>query len=307
MFQGIFSPHLQQRWLDCVNAYSTEIPAFACLEITGSTQPSPVDGRTILQVTRPTEDSLPVVAFNGPMSIPVGGYGVCTMDLPAWSMYDTGDTPAVGETWGSTEDEFYISLGKAGIKIIGGTTTSGGQSIVRVAAGSPPPVYTWGSRGNTLHPFEEYSSIDANVIPVFTIHGDVDVITSRNTRGFWEIVFNEAMYAWVWFSAGVQWGGLPAGQWSTLGIYTQNQNADVEAAWSDQETYLFSKSNEGGTSSTGSLYDTLTGSFTLPFIDAGDKLRFNAWKHGYVGSSNFATISTNDFHVTIVAKPGFPP
>lgn len=121
------APHRQQRWIELVNAGNEVIPPFAALEIAppGSHRPeasggyTPLDGRTVLYVRKPTHDNPCLSVINGPCEIPIYGYGkVGTMDDPMLAMvasasYETGID--VGIKAGS----YQLHKGYCGYRIIG--------------------------------------------------------------------------------------------------------------------------------------------------------------------------------------------
>lgn len=124
-FGGTFA----QRWL-FAKAGSTKIPAWGLVEITGSTQ---IQDRLIYNVDRPDEDAALLIAVNGPRPIRANGYGRITQDWPALCLYDDADTPAVGETWGSSEDSFKLTKDNNGLIVVGDPLTDP-ANIVPVTA-----------------------------------------------------------------------------------------------------------------------------------------------------------------------------
>jgi hypothetical protein len=118
------APFIQQRWVELYNAGANEVPAFGVCEITGASRPENINGaqaggRTVLNVTRPTEDSPNAVCLNGPMPIAAGAYGFGTLHYPAYAKYATANTPVAGEEWGAASGTFELTKGKSGFVIFG--------------------------------------------------------------------------------------------------------------------------------------------------------------------------------------------
>lgn len=127
------APFIQQRWVELYNAGANEVPAFGVCEITGASRPENINGaqaggRTVLNVTRPTEDSPNAVCLNGPIPIAAGAYGFGTIHYPAYAKYATANTPVAGEVWGAASGTFELTKGRSGFTILGDAA----NGIVRV-------------------------------------------------------------------------------------------------------------------------------------------------------------------------------
>lgn len=127
------APFIQQRWVELYNAGAYDIPGFGVCEITGASRPENINnaqagGRTVLSVTRPTEDSPAAVCINGPMPIAAGAYGFGTLDYPAYALYDDANAPAAGDTWGAASGTFELTKDKAGFVVLGDAA----NGIVRI-------------------------------------------------------------------------------------------------------------------------------------------------------------------------------
>jgi len=118
------APSRLVRWVEIYNAGSSEIPAFGATEITGESEPesgsqlTPLAGRTVLQVKRPTCDSAPRVAFNGQTPLGVGQYGWGTLDMPAWALCETTSN---GDKVGTEKDSYTLKREKTGFVVVGGS------------------------------------------------------------------------------------------------------------------------------------------------------------------------------------------
>ena len=128
------------RWLTWKNdstgsASPGEAPAFAILRpiLNGSSvlQYETTQGQFVIYAGKPEVDnSGRGYLVNGPHAVKLGSYGQCTMDWPAYALYDTGDgTPAYGEIWGAKDNDWKLRKGYQGFEIIGGHTN--GRVLVR--------------------------------------------------------------------------------------------------------------------------------------------------------------------------------
>lgn len=123
-------PLRQQRWVDCKNNGSDEIPSFAALHITGT---EVLDRNEPILLVEQADEHIPLLwAINSHMPIPSSGYGLCTMDTPAWVQYDTGDTPSIGEPWGIEKSTWKLHQGLPGFIVIGGEVTQNSVARLRV-------------------------------------------------------------------------------------------------------------------------------------------------------------------------------
>jgi hypothetical protein len=121
----------QIRWLPVYNSGAQEIPAFGLVEIAGATLNVP--DRMYLSVKRPTADNTQPIAINSYQPIASGGYGLVTMEGPAYVYYDTADAPATGESYGTTADSFKATEGFGGLLIIGDAKSDRGLVLATFA------------------------------------------------------------------------------------------------------------------------------------------------------------------------------
>ena len=111
------SQHATARWMDFNNVSGEEIPAFAVMKITG------LDSESNGRLTADQYDQFGAVyatAINGEHAVADTKNGKCTFSFPVWVMYDTGDTPALGESWGPVSGEWDARLRGIGFTVIGG-------------------------------------------------------------------------------------------------------------------------------------------------------------------------------------------
>jgi len=118
------APYRKQRFVELENVAGEEIPAFAAVEITDSYRPektggiTPSGGRTVLKVTKPTEDGAKACIINGPRAIPTGGKGYPgTMHDPMYAKVDT--EYSAGDEIGLTEDSYELTDAAAGFIALG--------------------------------------------------------------------------------------------------------------------------------------------------------------------------------------------
>lgn len=113
----------------CQNVGGQAVPAFGIVRITDTL----TDGS--LKVDRPNADSMDPtsLAVNGPSPIPVNGYGAVSRAWPLIVAYNTGATPAPGQTWGTASGSYLLTSGKGGFLVLGSPQQN------RVQAGPAPP------------------------------------------------------------------------------------------------------------------------------------------------------------------------
>lgn len=104
-------------WREFRNDSGEEIPAFACMRITGAEVVS--TGRVTLTVGKPnTFGAQYNHVFNGPLKVANGKYGLCTRSDGAAALYDSADgTPAFGESWGPRDATWKLKKNTGGFLI----------------------------------------------------------------------------------------------------------------------------------------------------------------------------------------------
>jgi hypothetical protein len=219
------------RWLSYRNDAGEEIPAFALVRPTGA------DTDGTLVVGKPNSDGQ-LVYVNGPVPCPDGGYGLCTVDDPVFVYYDSGGTPAFGETWGAANGSWKLTEGKQGWRILGANDTD------RTLTLADRPAYSLSFRGfqakaNNLNTTVTSGSVpDAKVdwlnngkIPTFDniyfntsadaeLSGGTPDVVAINTEGLWYV---SAQVLWESNTTGDR--GLAIGQ---------GDSGNYEFVWSVQ-------------------------------------------------------------------------
>lgn len=121
-----------QRWVKAKNVGSILIPAWGAVEI--STSVVSDAGHLVYSVKRPTAANLnaDLVAFNGPTSIAVSGYGQVTLDCPSLSLYDDGDALTIGQSLGTQLNSFELKRHGRGFAVVGAALGTGSEVRVPV-------------------------------------------------------------------------------------------------------------------------------------------------------------------------------
>lgn len=103
------SPTLVPGPLYVANDYGGEIPAFGCVQITGTREEH---GQNYLKVDQPADiaASAGMYLYNGPNAIEEGGFGWCQSG-PILRVLTDGTAMAAGERWGPKADQFEIGPG----------------------------------------------------------------------------------------------------------------------------------------------------------------------------------------------------
>lgn len=103
-----------------INGDTQPVPPFGIMQVTG------VQTSTgAFTVTRPTQDGLSNVLFNGSTALAAGALGSAHQRFPCIVAYQvdsqTGNSPAVGEIWGAAASSWYLTRAKPGFQILGGS------------------------------------------------------------------------------------------------------------------------------------------------------------------------------------------
>lgn len=103
------------------------IPPFAVMRITGVNSSGTAPWR--VKVSKPNTTFYRYYLVNGPVRCPVSdnGWGTFIWDA-GYVLYDTGSTPAIGETWGPQDGAWTIKKNRWGFNIVGGNAGSGATS-----------------------------------------------------------------------------------------------------------------------------------------------------------------------------------
>ena len=100
-----------------VNNSGATVPAFGFLRITGH------NGTRWTAAKSNGLGSFGLAAVNGAADVLNGATGNLSFDFPNWVLYDTADTPAVGQQWGPVNASWEVELDSLGFVIAGGATS----------------------------------------------------------------------------------------------------------------------------------------------------------------------------------------
>lgn len=104
------------RWFSYRNDASSEAPAFGLLRPTGFALK---EGKAVLKVDKPNTVFQRYYYVNGPFAVAAGGYGLCCeVGQACFVAYDTGATPALGESWGAKNAEWKLFPTRPGFTIL---------------------------------------------------------------------------------------------------------------------------------------------------------------------------------------------
>jgi hypothetical protein len=132
------------------------VPAYGLLRVTGMVE---VDGRKVYKIDKPNTTFSRLYLVNGPDEITYRsgstGYGWGTWLWHAdYVLYDTGNTPAFGDSWGPQDGTWTIKKYRYGFTIMGGNAGTGAasrtiavQSEVKEFWGQTDAAITKGSSG----------------------------------------------------------------------------------------------------------------------------------------------------------------
>lgn len=121
----------QVRWIEAYNDSGQTINPFELVIVTSAAVEGP--GRTVLTVDGPARDNDYPLAINSHKPIPDQGYGLVTLEGPAFVKYDNTDTPAIGEEWGASTAVYMASKDFAGLLVLADPDEERDLVLVEVA------------------------------------------------------------------------------------------------------------------------------------------------------------------------------
>jgi hypothetical protein len=108
------------------NDNSGTVPAYGLMRVTGM---ATVEGKTLFTIDKPNTSFNRLYLVNGPTEVLTGkrswGYWLWHAD---YVLYDTGNTPADGESWGPQDNTWTLKKYRYGFTIMGGNTGTGAAS-----------------------------------------------------------------------------------------------------------------------------------------------------------------------------------
>lgn len=131
---GRFSQFDQKRWLPVRNRSGEAIPAYAAMQINNEATvdqgllSNDVNGVTVYNVIKPNDDSQnktnqASILFNGPITIPVDGFGQGTQDFPVTAQ-GPGDFASLplASTVGVSTGSWRLTSGQPGYRVVASTS-----------------------------------------------------------------------------------------------------------------------------------------------------------------------------------------
>lgn len=107
------------------NDGASEIPAWGCVEVTGSVE---VGDQTYIKVVKPTSSAV-LYLFNGPAPVPVNKFGIAQKG-PVYRVYKNTGTVTLGNRWKPTSGQYYLTKGTGSFVVIGADNL--GDDVFRV-------------------------------------------------------------------------------------------------------------------------------------------------------------------------------
>jgi hypothetical protein len=147
-FDIIPSSFFNKPWHRCVNGAGEEIPAYACMRITGATE---IDNDIVFQVAKPNTDKQLFYLVNGPVAIEnnSAAEGRCTT-LSQAGYVSVSSSPSFGNIWGPTDGSWSVSSSGGGFLMLGSLQSDPSRAaavqlpsegeVVQVWTGSGSPV-----------------------------------------------------------------------------------------------------------------------------------------------------------------------
>lgn len=115
------------------------VPAYGVMRVTGMVT---VEGKTLFKTDKPNTTFSRLYLVNGPTEVLTGKRSWGTWLWHAdYILYDTGNTPAFGETWGPQNDTWTIKKDHPGFLIQGGNTGTGAASRTIAMQSVPEHVF----------------------------------------------------------------------------------------------------------------------------------------------------------------------
>lgn len=149
----------------CQISYNGNVPAYACLAITGGGKTS--DGRDYVTVDQPSTTFRRQYVFNGPRAITYESGVTQYLSVPVkeyvTGYYNSG-TPAVDEGWGPTPGQFYLTKNYPEVLTVAAITDSTNKYVFgriktithvigklagSLSQGSTATVNVWGGAGGS--------------------------------------------------------------------------------------------------------------------------------------------------------------
>lgn len=122
------SPVWRIIWEPFYNDSGAVIPAFAAMYHSGETTRG---GNFVMKMIKPSTTFYRMFYINGPVDVPIGGYGSCTR-YAAYCLCSSAATATANETWGPAPSTWELTEGFPGACILGGSTGDGDDRRAKV-------------------------------------------------------------------------------------------------------------------------------------------------------------------------------
>lgn len=110
----------EQEPLQVKNTENNAIPAWGCMEVTGTTSQGELK---LVTVKKPTSTGT-LFLFNGRYEIEANGYG-CAQTGPVYRVYKSSGTVTLGERWKPTSGQYYLTKAIEGPYVVYGSDDIG--------------------------------------------------------------------------------------------------------------------------------------------------------------------------------------
>jgi hypothetical protein len=177
---------------------SETVPAYGVMRITGSTD---ISGTEHVTIAKPNSDFKRKYLVNGATAVPYNETGLGTwLEEADWVLYDDANTPALGESWGPSNDSWKLKKWRYGFTIVG-NPTGGATDLVRAwqeevneFQGKTDSTHNKGSSGTiSIYDGNDADTTD-NMASVKNIYANVASgkwVQVRWVAGFWKLVSAE--------------------------------------------------------------------------------------------------------------------
>lgn len=152
------------------NDSGAEVPAFGCMEVTGTVE---AGGQNYVTITKPTSSALTYL-FNGQAPVPNGEYGMAQSG-PVFRCYKSTGTVTEGNRWAPTTSQWYLTKGAGQFVVLGSDDI--GTDVFRVMRDDVARLYRF-----TLNATLASGTADADILEMDGTDTNIDA-TVRDPLG----------------------------------------------------------------------------------------------------------------------------
>lgn len=168
-FSIIPSSFFNKPWHRFKNGAGEEIPAYAILRITGTTE---IDNDIVFTVAKPNSEEQPFYLVNGPLAVKddpdAEGRGTTSMQA-AYVL--VGGGPVYGDLWGPTDDSWEASENGSGFLMLGAAQPDPTRAVAVQVNQSPVAIATANLTEDMCGTIDEEIGIDNFVLQAGTMPG----------------------------------------------------------------------------------------------------------------------------------------